>query len=59
MFWPIPIQALAVRSRKQLEDAAKLAASKQGGGSSVTWPPRNPKHESPRTRKKMIFRASS
>jgi HlyD family secretion protein len=32
----IPIQALAVRSRKQLEDAAKLAASKQGGGSSVT-----------------------
>ena len=32
----IPIQALAVRSRKQLEDAAKLAAAKQGGGSSVT-----------------------
>jgi HlyD family secretion protein len=32
----IPIQALAVRSRKQLEDAAKLAASKQGGGSGVT-----------------------
>jgi len=32
----IPIQALAVRSRKQLEDAAKQAAAKQGGGSSVT-----------------------
>ncbi|HEY4839065.1 MAG TPA: efflux RND transporter periplasmic adaptor subunit [Candidatus Acidoferrales bacterium] len=32
----IPIQALAVRSRKQLEDAAKTAAAKQGGGSSVT-----------------------
>jgi HlyD family secretion protein len=34
----IPIQALAVRSRKQLEDAAKLAATKQGGSgsSSVT-----------------------
>nr|HEV7953087.1 efflux RND transporter periplasmic adaptor subunit [Candidatus Acidoferrales bacterium] len=32
----IPIQALAVRSRKQLEDAAKIAAAKQGGGSSVT-----------------------
>src|SRR5262249_14548506 len=31
----IPIQALAVRSRKQLEDAAKQAASKNGG-SSVT-----------------------
>ena len=32
----IPIQALAVRSRKQLEDAVKTAAAKQGGGSSVT-----------------------
>jgi HlyD family secretion protein len=33
----IPIQALAVRSRKQLEDAAKLAASKDSsGGSSVS-----------------------
>jgi HlyD family secretion protein len=33
----IPIQALAVRSRKQLEDAAKQAATKGGsGGSSVT-----------------------
>lgn len=34
----IPIQALAVRSRKQLEDAAKTAATKQGGSgsSSVT-----------------------
>lgn len=30
----IPIQALAVRSRKQLEDAAKQAAAKQGGSSS-------------------------
>lgn len=30
----IPIQALAVRSRKQLEDAAKQAAAKQGGNSS-------------------------
>jgi HlyD family secretion protein len=32
----IPIQALAVRSRKQLEEAAKQAAAKQGGGSSVS-----------------------
>jgi HlyD family secretion protein len=32
----IPIQALAVRSRKQLEDAAKLAATKKGGGAGVT-----------------------
>jgi HlyD family secretion protein len=33
----IPIQALAVRSRKQLEDAAKQAATKGGSsGSSVT-----------------------
>lgn len=33
----IPIQALAVRSRKQLEDAAKQAAAKNGSGnSSVT-----------------------
>jgi HlyD family secretion protein len=33
----IPIQALAVRSRKQLEDAAKQAAAKKGStGSSVT-----------------------
>jgi HlyD family secretion protein len=31
----VPIQALAVRSRKQLEEAAKQAASKNGG-SSVT-----------------------
>jgi HlyD family secretion protein len=31
----IPIQALAVRSRKQLEDAAKQASAKQGGTSSV------------------------
>lgn len=30
----IPIQALAVRSRKQLEDAAKQAAAKQGGNTS-------------------------
>ena len=30
----IPIQALAVRSRKQLEDAAKQAAAKQGGSTS-------------------------
>ena len=30
----IPIQALAVRSRKQLEDAAKQASAKQGGSSS-------------------------
>jgi HlyD family secretion protein len=30
----IPIQALAVRSRKQLEDAAKQAAAKQGGNST-------------------------
>lgn len=34
----IPIQALAIRSRKQLEDAAKQAAAKKGGSgdSSVT-----------------------
>jgi HlyD family secretion protein len=32
----IPIQALAVRSRKQLEDAAKQAATKKGGGAGVT-----------------------
>jgi HlyD family secretion protein len=32
----IPIQALAVRSRKQLEDAAKQAAAKKGGDSGVT-----------------------
>jgi len=32
----IPIQALAVRSRKQLEEAAKQAAAKKGGGSGVT-----------------------
>jgi HlyD family secretion protein len=30
----IPIQALAVRSRKQLEDAVKAASAKQGGSSS-------------------------
>jgi HlyD family secretion protein len=30
----IPIQALAVRSRKQLEDAVKIAATKQGGSGS-------------------------
>jgi len=30
----IPIQALAVRSRKQLEDAVKAAANKQGGSGS-------------------------
>jgi HlyD family secretion protein len=30
----IPIQALAVRSRKQLEDAVKSAAAKQGGSGS-------------------------
>ncbi len=32
----IPIQALAVRSRKQLEDAAKQAAAGKGGNSGVT-----------------------
>jgi HlyD family secretion protein len=32
----IPIQALAIRSRKQLEDAAKQAASKGAGDTSVT-----------------------
>ncbi len=32
----IPIQALAIRSRKQLEDAAKLAAANKGGNSGVT-----------------------
>jgi HlyD family secretion protein len=32
----IPIQALAIRSRKQLEDAAKQAAAKKAGGAGVT-----------------------
>jgi len=32
----IPIQALAVRSRKDLEEAAKSAKDKKGGGSSVS-----------------------
>ncbi len=32
----IPIQALAVRSRKQLEDAAKQAAARKGEGAGVT-----------------------
>jgi HlyD family secretion protein len=32
----IPIQALAVRSRKQLEDAEKQAAAKKNGTASVT-----------------------
>jgi HlyD family secretion protein len=32
----IPIQALAVRSRKQLEDAEKQAAAKKNGGAGVT-----------------------
>jgi HlyD family secretion protein len=32
----IPIQALAVRSRKQLEDAAKQATARKGGDSGVT-----------------------
>ena len=55
----IPIQALAVRSRKQLEDAAQTGGIERRGGCGVTLAAAKPDHVHADASKKTIFRASS